>query len=92
MQTVAHPESALSKATWTDQDLDAMSWNLCQIPAVGPVVPHDETGWHLEGRDFDLRFTAWRFTLHLRRPPLYGRRVLRMADRGGISFEARSFA
>jgi hypothetical protein len=181
MPTVAHPESGLSKATWTDQDLDAMSWNLCQIHALavtddegppdglspeefleqddiddtapsalalhfdldyivrrveppeplrmvefwvapatltfanvstisgdlrslcrpfeminldrlGPIVPHDQTRWHLEGRDFDLRFTAWRFTLHLRRPPLYGRRVLRMAERDGISFEARSFA
>jgi hypothetical protein len=176
-----HPESGLSKATWTDQDLDAMSWDSCQIHALAvtgdeglpddltpeelleqddlddtappalalhldldyivrrvepsapvqgvefwvspatlvfhnawsvtgdlrairlpletrnlyrlePVIPHDETAWHLAGRDFDLRFKAWRFTLYLRRPPRCGRRVLRMADRGGISFEARSFA
>jgi hypothetical protein len=181
METPAHPESGLSKATWTDQDLDAMSWDLCQIHALavtddeglpddlppevriemddlppdapsaltlhldldyivrrvepsvpmrdfkfwvapatlifysvwaitgdlrsicmpletrnlhrlGPVIPHDETAWHLEGRDFDLRFKAWDFRLYLRRPPRLGRRVLRMADRGGISFEARSFA
>lgn len=181
METVAHPESGLSKAVWTDQDLAAMSWNLCQIHALaitgyegppddltpeefleqddvddtapsdlalhfdldyivrrveppgfmrqvefwvapatltfahvwgisgklrslclpletvnlhrlGPVVPHDDTKWHLEGRDFDLRFGAWSFTLYLRRPPRYGGRVLRIAERGGISFEARSFA
>jgi hypothetical protein len=59
---------------------------------LGPEIPHDETKWHLAGRDFDLRFKAWSFTLYLRRPPRCGRRVLRMADRGGISFEARSFA
>ena len=174
-----HPESGLSKATWTDRDVDAMSWDLCQIHALavtgdeglpddlppevrmemddlppdapsalalhldldyivrrvepptgdyqfwvapatlifdslwavtgdlrsiclplqmrnlhslGRVSPYEEPAWHLEGRDFDLRFRAWGFTLHLRRPPRYGRRVLRMADRGGISFEARSFA
>jgi hypothetical protein len=181
MQMAAHPESGLSKATWTDQDLDAMSWDSCQVHALavtddegppddltpeefleqddvddtapsalelhldldyivrrveppqplrsvefwvspatlvfhcvwsitgdlrsvclplemrslrrlGPVIPRDEAAWHLAGRDFDLKFKAWDFTLYLRRPPRYGRRVLRMADRGGISFEARSFA
>lgn len=181
MQMAAHPESGLTRATWTDQDLDAMSWDSCQIHALavtddegppdgltpeesleqddlddtappaltlhldldyivcrveppvplrstefwvspatlvfrnvwsvtgdlrsvslplqmrnlyrlGPEIPHDETAWHLAGRDFDLQFKAWHFTLYLRRPPRRGRRVLRMADRGGISFEARSFA
>jgi hypothetical protein len=181
MQMAVHPESGLIKATWTDRDLDAMSWEFCQIHALavtgdegppddltpeefleqddvddtapsalslhldldyivrrveppspwrdvdfwvspatlvfhnvwsitgdlravclpletrnlyrlGPEIPHDETKWHLAGRDFDLRFKAWSFTLYLRRPPRCGRRVLRMADRGGISFEARSFA
>jgi hypothetical protein len=180
MQTAVHPESGLSKATWTGQDFDAMSWDSCQIHALavtddegpsddltpeesleqddlddtapsgltlhfdldfivrrvepptplrsvefwvspatlvfhhvwsiagdlrsvclplqmkglyrpGPVTPRDETAWHLAGRDFDLRFKAWSFTLHLRRRPCKGGRVLRMADRGGISFEARSF-
>jgi hypothetical protein len=181
MAMAVHPESGLSKATWTDQDLDAMSWDYCQIHALavtddegppdgltpeefleqddlddtapsalalhldldyivrrvvppvplrsvefwvspatlvfhnvwsitgdlrslclplqmrnlyrpGPEIPHDETAWRLAGSDFDLGFKAWDFTLYLRRPPSYGRRVLRMADRGGISFEARSFA
>jgi len=181
MQKVVHPESGLSKATWTDQDLDTMSWDLCQIHALAvtddegppddltpeefleqddiddtapsalelhfdldyivrrveppmplrdvefwvspatlvfhnvwsirgdlrslcvplqmtnlyrtsPAIPRDEAGWHLAGRDFDLRFQAWSFSLYLRRPPRYGRRVLRMAERGGISFEPRSFA
>ena len=181
MQMTVHPESGLSKATWTDQDLDAMSWDSCQIHALavtddegppddltpeefleqddvddtapsalalhldldyivrrveppqplrsvefwvspatlvfhcvwsitgdlrsvclplemrslrrlGPVIPRDEAAWHLAGRDFDLKFKAWDFTLYLRQPPRCGRRVLRMADRGGISFEARSFA
>ena len=181
MQTAVHPESGLTKATWTDQDLDAMSWDLCQVHALavtddegppedptpeefleqddvdetapsalelhldldyivrrveppqplrsvefwvspatlvfhcvwsitgdlrsvclpletrnlyrlGPEIPRDATAWHLAGRDFDLRFKAWGFTLYLRRPPRRGHRVLRMADRGGISFEARSFA
>ncbi len=181
MPTAAHPESGLSKATWTDQDLDALSWDSCQIHALaitddegppeglspeefleqddvddtapsalqlhfdldyivrrveppeplrsvefwvspatlvfhnvwsvtgdlrsvclpletrslsrlGPVIPRDEAAWHLAGRDFDLRFKAWSFTLYLRQPPRYGRRVLRMAERGGISFEPRSFA
>jgi len=181
MQMAVHPESGLAKATWTDQDLDATSWDSCQIHALAvtedegppddltpeefleqddlddtapsdlalhfdldyivrrveppepwrsvefwvspatlvfhnvlsisgdlrsirlplqtsslsgrrPEVLHSETAWHLAGHDFDLEFRAWRFTLYLRRPPLYGRRVLRMADRGGISFEARSFA
>jgi hypothetical protein len=180
MQMPVHPESGLSKAIWTDQDLDAMSWDLCQVHALsvtylegppddltpeefleqddvddtapsalrlhldldyivrrveppqpyrsveywvspatlvfncawsitgnlrsvclplemrslhrlGPVIPRDEARWHLEGRDFDLKFNAWDFTLYLRRPPSYGRRVLRMADRGGISFEPSSF-
>jgi hypothetical protein len=183
MDSVAHPESGLSKATWRDDDLDAMSWNLVQIhalavtddegppdgltpdeylelddvddtapsaselhfdldyivrriktPGPGPLVgvdywvapatltfdcvtglsgelrsawlplemrnlhrlghvgPHHGTRWHLEGRKFELRFQAWGFVLHLRQPPHYGRRVLRMAERGGISFEARPFA
>ncbi|WP_194906702.1 hypothetical protein [Catenulispora rubra] len=181
MQRAVHAESGLRKATWTDQDLDTLSWDLCQIHAVaitddegppdgltpeefleqddlddtapsalrlhldldyivrrvepptpfrdvefwvspatlvfdcvwsisgdlhalhlplqmrrlhqqGPTIPLDERRWHLEGDGFDLRFGAWNFTLHLRRPPQYGRRVLRMADRGGISFEPRSFA
>lgn len=181
MQMAVHPGSGLSKATWTDQDFDAMSWDICRIHALavtddegppddltpeefaeqddlddtapsglslhldldyivrrveppvpsrgidfwvspatlvfdcvvsitgdlrrlglplemgnlyrlGPVIPRDETAWHLAGRDFDLRFRACGFTLYLRRPPRCGRRVLRMADRGGISFEPRSFA
>jgi hypothetical protein len=181
METAVHPESGLSKATWTDRDLDAMSWHACQIHALavtgdegppddltpeefleqddlddaapsalalhldldfivrrvvpstpsrdhkfwvapatlsffsvwtitgdlrsicmpletrnlhrlGPVTPADQTRWHLEGRDFDLRFNASDYRLWLRRPPRYGGRVLRMAERGGISFEARSFA
>jgi hypothetical protein len=182
MESIAHPESGLSKATWRDDDLDAMSWNLCQINALavtddegppdgltreerlelddvddaapsaselhfdldyivrrvespgpgssvgvgywvapatltfrcvsglsgdlrsvwmplemrslhrlGPVVPRDETGWHVEGRGFDVWFRAWGFVLHLRRLPRYGSRVLRMAERGGISFDARPF-
>ena len=41
----------------------------------GPVIPRDETAWHLAGRDFDLRFRAWGFTFYLRRPPRYGRWV-----------------
>jgi hypothetical protein len=181
MQTAVHPESGLSKATWTDADLEAMSWDACQIHALsvtddegppddltpeefleqddiddtapsalrlhvdldfivrrvetqvpyrdvkfwvspatlvfdcvvsisgdlravwlplqmrslhqlGPTVPRSERLYHLEGDRFDLRFSAWDFTLYLRRPPRYGKRVLRMADRGGISFERRSFA
>ncbi len=181
MQTAVHPESGLSKATWTQQDLGAMSWDSCQVHALAvtddegpppglspeefleqddvddtapsalalhldldyivrrivppvplrsvefwvspatlifhgvgsisgdlrslflpletrnlyrlkPATPHGETRWHLAGRDFDLRFGGWTFTLYLRRPPRRGARVLRMADRGGISFEERSFA
>lgn len=181
MQTAVHPESGLSKATWSDQDLDVMSWDLCQIHALaithyegppdgltpeefleqddvddtapsalelhfdldyivrwvqpsvpfrgidfwvspatlvfhcvhsiggdlrsvslplqmtnlyrlGPAIPCDEARWRLEGHGFDLRFNAWGYTLYLRRPPRCGRRVLRMADRGGISFEPFSFA
>ncbi|GAB4101611.1 hypothetical protein AB0C50_08400 [Micromonospora taraxaci] len=52
----------------------------------------EERCWRLEGRDMDLRFQASRYTLHLRRPPRYGRRVLRMAERGGISFDPHPFA
>jgi hypothetical protein len=181
MQMAVHPESGLSKATWTEEDLEAMSWDLCQIHALavtdyegppdgltpeeylelddiddtapsalalhfdldyivrrvesavpfrdakfwvspatlvfhcvesisgdlrsvwqplqmrslnqlGPTLPRSERRWHLEGNGFDLRFSAWDFTLCLRRPPRYGRRVLRMAERGGISFEGRPFA
>ncbi|WP_327035830.1 hypothetical protein [Micromonospora ureilytica] len=51
-----------------------------------------ERCWHLEGRDMDLRFQASGFTLYLRQPPRYGRRVLRMAERGGISFAPQPFA
>ncbi|WP_444947191.1 hypothetical protein [Micromonospora ureilytica] len=51
-----------------------------------------EPSWHLEGRDLDLRFQSSRYTLFLRQPPRYGRRVLRMADRGGISFDPHPFA
>ena len=181
MQTSVHPESGLSKATWTDQDLGAMSWELCQIHALavtdyegppddstpeelldwddlddtapsaltllfdldyivrrvesplrlgatmywvapatlvfesvdsisgdlrslctplkmrklrrsGPAAPRETKGWDLECDNFNLRFSARDFTLHVRRPPRYGARVLWMADRGGISFEERSFA
>ncbi|MFF2023598.1 hypothetical protein ACFVW2_17640 [Streptomyces sp. NPDC058171] len=181
MQMVVHPESGLSKATWTERDLDAMSFDSCQIHAlavtddegppdgltpeefleqddiddtapstlqlhldldyivrrveqsspwqdvtfwvspatlvfdcmgpisgdlrsiqlplrmrrlqqVGPTLPRSARRWYLEGDGFLLKFSAWSFTLHLRQPPRYGRRVLRMADRGGISFELRSFA
>ena len=35
-----HPESGLTKARWTDQDLDAMSWHACQIHAL--AVTDDE--------------------------------------------------
>jgi hypothetical protein len=34
MQTAVHPESGLSKATWTDHDFDTMSWDSCQIDAL----------------------------------------------------------
>nr|WTA64740.1 hypothetical protein OHB51_19635 [Micromonospora sp. NBC_00855] len=51
-----------------------------------------EPCWHLEGRDLDLRFQASGFTLYLRQPPRYGARVLRMADRGGISLDPKPFA
>jgi hypothetical protein len=111
MQVPVHFESGLSKATWTDQDLDAMSWDSCQIHAFavtddeGPPddLPPEE---FLEQDDLDDTAPSG-LTLHLdldyivrrveppvylRRPPRRGRRVLRMADRGGISFEARSFA
>ncbi|MGW1281119.1 hypothetical protein ACWD4V_29735 [Streptomyces tsukubensis] len=63
-----------------------------RLQQVEPTLPCSEPGWYLEGNGFLLKFSAWRFTLHLRRPPQYGGRVLRMADRGGISFERRSFA
>lgn len=51
-----------------------------------------EPCWHLEGRDLDLRFQASGYTLYLRQPPRYGNRVLRMAERGGISFDPKPFA
>ncbi|MCG5434972.1 hypothetical protein [Micromonospora foliorum] len=55
--------------------------------------PHlPEPYWHLEGRDMDLRFQASGYTLHLRQPPRYGNRVLRMAERGGINFDPKPFA
>lgn len=180
METVVHPESGLTKAVFTDDDLDSMSWHHCRIHALaltgdegppehlppdeyaewadldptapsalalhfdldyivgqvppkspghsytfwvspatliffaalnvdfdlgtsrplttlnlhrlGPLIPHHETRWHLEGEDFDLRFVAWNFRMILRRPPRLGERVLRMAHRGGISFETRPFA
>ncbi|SNT66007.1 hypothetical protein SAMN05421812_13047 [Asanoa hainanensis] len=56
-----------------------------------PASPDGEPRWHLEGRDADLRFQASRYTLHLRKPPRYGNRVLRMAERGGISFAPHPF-
>ncbi|MGW5561515.1 hypothetical protein ACWER9_30385 [Micromonospora sp. NPDC003944] len=51
-----------------------------------------EPCWHLEGRDLDLRFQALGYTLYLRQPPRYGNRVLRMTERGGISFTPKPFA
>ncbi|WP_430502328.1 hypothetical protein ACQRWP_12145 [Micromonospora trifolii] len=51
-----------------------------------------EPCWRLEGRDLDLRFQASSYTLYLRQPPRYGNRVLRMTERGGISFDPRPFA
>ncbi|MET7376813.1 hypothetical protein [Micromonospora arida] len=51
-----------------------------------------EPCWHLEGRDMDLRFQALDYTVYVRRPPRYGNRVLRMAERGGISFDPKPFA
>ncbi len=44
MAATVHPESGLSKATWTDQDLDAMSWNLCQIHALAVTDEEDPPG------------------------------------------------
>lgn len=52
----------------------------------------EENCWHLEGRDMDLRFQASRYTLYVRRPPRYGHRVLRMGERGGLSFDPHPFA
>lgn len=46
MQELVHPESGLSKATWTHHDLEAMSWDLCQIHALAMTdyeVPEDLT-------------------------------------------------
>ncbi|MEU8258043.1 hypothetical protein AB0C06_27685 [Micromonospora inaquosa] len=51
-----------------------------------------EPCWHLEGHNLDLRFQASSYTLYLRQPPRYGARVLRMAERGGISFDPEPFA
>ncbi|MEH1017486.1 hypothetical protein V6U90_30915 [Micromonospora sp. CPCC 206060] len=63
--------------------------SLRQEEATGRAQDHC---WHLEGRDMDLRFQASRYTLYVRRPPRYGDRVLRMAERGGISFDPHPFA
>ncbi|HET9171004.1 MAG TPA: hypothetical protein VFN97_16320 [Actinospica sp.] len=57
-----------------------------------PRYRYESPGWTLVGEGLELRFAASGFTLHLRRPPRYGNRVLRMAERGGLSFEPRSFA
>ncbi|MET8320048.1 hypothetical protein [Micromonospora sp. NPDC005189] len=57
-----------------------------------PASRRGEPCWHLEGRDMDLRFQASRYTLYVRRPPRHGQRVLRMAERGGISFDPHPFA
>ncbi|WP_330327851.1 hypothetical protein [Streptomyces pseudovenezuelae] len=40
MEMVVHPESGLSKATWTERDLDTMSFDSCQIHAL--AVTDDE--------------------------------------------------
>ncbi|GAA3927139.1 hypothetical protein [Actinoplanes auranticolor] len=58
-----------------------------EVLRLTPLVP--ALVW---GRDFDLKFRAWDFGLHIRQPPRYGPRVLRRADRGGISFDTRPFA
>ncbi|MFI6784518.1 hypothetical protein [Micromonospora sp. NPDC050276] len=58
----------------------------------GAAARSSDPLWHLEGRDMDLRFQASSYTLYLRKPPRYGNRVLRMADRGGISFDPHPFA
>ena len=44
------------------------------------------------GATLDLRFQASGYTLYLRQPPRYGNRVLRMAERGGISFDPKPYA
>ena len=48
--------------------------------------------WHLKARDMDLRFAALGHSLVVRKAPRYGARVLRMAERGGITFDTRPFA
>lgn len=53
---------------------------------------HDGDDWHVAGKDFDLRFAALGYTLIVRKAPRLGHRVLRRADRGGISFDFQPFA
>jgi len=53
---------------------------------------HDSENWHIEGKDFDLRFSALGYTLILRQAPRFGNRVLRRAERGGINFDFQPFA
>ena len=66
--------------------------DLRQEPAQGPGLDPTVPYWHLEGRDMDLRFQAYYYTLYVRRPPTYGPRVLRLANRGGISFDPHPYA
>ncbi|MFC7549689.1 hypothetical protein [Plantactinospora sp. GCM10030261] len=89
------PATLIFKSVW---DIVGSLHSVCQpmelknLRQEAPGTHLKEPCWHLEGRDMDLRFQASRFTMYVRRPPRYGRRVLRMVERGGISFDPHPFA
>ena len=53
--------------------------------------PGKHDSWHLRGSELELSFTAVGWGLVVRRPPVLGSRRLRMAERGGISFDRTPF-
>lgn len=57
MERVVHPESGLAKATWGEDDLDAMSWDRCRVHAFAVTDYEPPSGLtpeeHLELDDID---------------------------------------
>jgi len=75
-------------------ELGPLDWamEIADIHRVDAADSHRETGWHIEGRNFDLHHRAAGYTQYLRLPPQHvPRPTLTVTRRSGISFAEQSF-
>ena len=68
---------------------------LLEIADIRRLDPPDDTPdplWHIEGQNFGIKLRSAGFTQYLRRPPQHVHsQILTQAERGGLSFDERSF-